>query len=505
MNTPRLAASVTAAVLGCSGVLVLAAEKKPPRQWSNEAYYDLVGVEPQKQWEERYDKKNIRFSPEMIRHESGKFLELPEYYPDNNVPMDFEIAKTPPAVDFAIVQGLEPRYLDKARKEGERPIWGGWGEVELGPDGAFYFALGNHIAHGAEAVIVKYDPATKKQSIALSAKKVIGWGDDDWGDGKLHGNPTVGPDGQMWLLTYSSPDPRPEDFNPKFRGSWLLRHDTRTGQTENVGVPLEGQTYPHHVWDPKRGLLVGSNTAGDAILAYDTEARRMIFGGYLPPGIGRFYSHSLFVDPETGAIYGTVMPDGWLYYDRTAMMPHYFVKYERLYNSFTRLKVSVPALTANGGIGALATATRERDAKGRFWCFSSTGALFTFDPAAENVEWFGANWLGGCYTYDLCISPGKRYLYFVPGSDTQAWIYGLPVVQYDITTGKRKVIAFLEPFFRNEYGYSPGGTYGLALDAKGESLFFYVNGIFTEIEKGRSGYGRPAMFHVQIPASERVE
>lgn len=480
-----------------------AADKKPPRQWSSEAYYDLVGAEARKRWEEKYDRKNIRFSEQMRRHESARFLELPEYYRDHHAPRDFEIAKTAPVIEFGIVQNLEPRYLDKAKKEGERPVWGGWGEVERGPDGAFYFALGNHIAHGAEAVIVKYDPATKKQSIALSARKVIGWSDDEWGDGKLHGNPTVGPDGAMWLLTYASPDPRPEDFTAQYRGSWLLRHDTKTGATENLGVPLEGQTYPHHVWDPKRGLLVGSNTAGDAILAYDTKERRMVFGGYLPPSIGRFYSHSLFVDPDTDIVYGTVVPDGWIYWDRTQMMPHYFVKYERTHNKFTKLKVSVPALTPNGGIGALAAATRQKDAQGRFWCFSSAGAMFTFDPAKEKVEWMGPNWLSGCYTYNLCISPDKRYLYYAPGSDTQAWIYGVPVIQYDIPSSKKKVIAFVEPFFRAEYGYSPGGTYGLALDAKGESLFFYVNGVFTEIEKGRSGYGRPAMFHVHIPASER--
>src|ERR1051325_7299858 len=137
------------------GSLSWAADKKPPKQWSNEAYYDLVGIDAQKQWEEKNDKKNSRSSPEMTRHESAKVLEIPDYYRDNDVPIDFEVAKTAPKIDFAIVQSLEPRYLDKPKKEGERPVWGGWGEVELGPDGCFFFALGNHIAHGAEAGIVR--------------------------------------------------------------------------------------------------------------------------------------------------------------------------------------------------------------------------------------------------------------------------------------------------------------------------------------------------------------
>jgi hypothetical protein len=42
------------------------------------------------------------------------------------------------------------------------------------------------------------------------------------------------------------------------------------------------------------------------------------------------------------------------------------------------------------------------------------------------------------------------------------------------------------------------------LDEKGETLFCYTNGRFTTKELG-SAYGRPAIFHVHIPASERQE
>jgi hypothetical protein len=493
--------------LVCIAILsnLAAAEKKPAKQWSNDAYYLMVGVEAQKQWEEKYDKKNIRFSTEMYRHESKAFLEIPDYYGGDDAPINFEIAKTPPIVDFGIVQGLEPRYFDKPKTKREKPVWGGWGEVELGPDGAFYFAEGNHRAYGADAMIVRYDPARRKQSIALSSRKVVGWKDSDYGDGKLHGEPIIDPNGDMWLLTFNSPEPTPEEVAAGYRGSYLIHYNVKIRKAENLGIPLEDQTWPYHVWDWRRGLLVGSNIAGDVFLAYDTKKRLMVYGGHLPDGIGDLYSHSLFVDPDTGNVYGSIVPPKWNYTQYNSLDPHYLFKYERRGNKFTKLQATVPPIAPSGGTGAIAGATPQKDAKGRFWCFSSRGTMFTFDPVKETTESVGANWLGGCYTYDLCISPGKRYLYYVPGSDTQAWIYGLPVIQYDISTGKRKVIAFIELFFRAEYGYSAGGTYGLALDAKGESLFFYVNGAFVEPEHGRSGYGRPAMFHVHIPESERIE
>ncbi len=82
--------------------------------------------------------------------------------------------------------------------------------------------------------------------------------------------------------------------------------------------------------------------------------------------------------------------------------------------------------------------------------------------------------------------------------------FGTPVVQYDTKTNRKKVIAFLHEFYLEKYGYGPGGAYGVELDEKGESLFFYTNGRFTTKELG-STYGRNAIFHVHIPESERKE
>jgi len=42
---------------------------------------------------------------------------------------------------------------------------------------------------------------------------------------------------------------------------------------------------------------------------------------------------------------------------------------------------------------------------------------------------------------------------------------------------KKKVIAFVFDYYMDTYGYAPVRPYGLELDEKGESLFFYVNAV----------------------------
>ena len=45
------------------------------------------------------------------------------------------------------------------------------------------------------------------------------------------------------------------------------------------------------------------------------------------------------------------------------------------------------------------------------------------------------------------------------------------VVQFDVKTKKPKIIAFLAPYYKEKYNYTPDGTYSVAMDDKGENLF----------------------------------
>jgi hypothetical protein len=74
------------------------------------------------------------------------------------------------------------------------------------------------------------------------------------------------------------------------------------------------------------------------------------------------------------------------------------------------------------------------------------------------------------------IDPTERYLYYIPGAHGGAATDGAPVVQFDLQTRTRKVIAFLHPYVYENYGFIPEGTFGIALDNAGERLFITWNG-----------------------------
>ena len=77
---------------------------------------------------------------------------------------------------------------------------------------------------------------------------------------------------------------------------------------------------------------------------------------------------------------------------------------------------------------------------------------------------------------------------------------GTPVVQYDVQTGKKKVIAFLHGLFWEKYGYALDGSFGSALDEKGERLFVSWDGW----RKGQPrGWESCALTVIHIPAAER--
>jgi hypothetical protein len=105
------------------------------------------------------------------------------------------------------------------------------------------------------------------------------------------------------------------------------------------------------------------------------------------------------------------------------------------------------------------------------------------------------------YIASIDADPTGRYLYYVPGAHGGAAGDGTPIVQFDLRTGKRKVLAFLHGHFWEKYGYALDGSFGSALDEKGERLFISWDGW----RKGQPrGWECAALTVVHIPASERT-
>ena len=104
------------------------------------------------------------------------------------------------------------------------------------------------------------------------------------------------------------------------------------------------------------------------------------------------------------------------------------------------------------------------------------------------------------YIASIEADPTGRYLYYVPGAHGGAAGDGTPIVQYDVQTGKKKVLAFLHELFWEKYGYALDGSFGSALDEKGERLFISWDGW----RKGQPrGWESCSLTVLHIPASER--
>jgi hypothetical protein len=479
-----------------AGCLTLLSAASPP-------FAQRVDIPPDEQraFEEKYDKLGILQEARMKRDTSPSFITVPA---DWSGERDFDVAQTPPAIDFAVIQGYEPWYIPSLEYSKRGGSYSGWGDVTVGPDGCFYFSIGNHRAWGGNAYIVRYDPEKKTQRIEIDLKKLVGWTEDEFGEGKIHGEPEVSPRGDMWLLTFFGPFPSPEDYDKGiYRGGRLIHHNVFSGKTEDLGIPLEGASWPYQCYDWDRGVLFGVSQVGGTVIAFDTIARRMIFGGCPPDSIA-WYMRCVLLDRDTGYIYTTDSPlDAKT--GRPLRNEHPLLRWERRNNTFTFLQAKTPVNPASGKSGPLRAHTNRKDASGAFRCLDSWGSIFLFHPQEDRTEFAGATWgKEGRYTTAVCMSPRERYLYYIPGADGSCYRDGVPVVQYDMKTNRRKVLAFLRDFYLEKYGYNPILTYGLEMDKRGESLCFYISGRFSPRDS-KIAVPRPAVFHLHIPASERRE
>lgn len=459
--------------------------------------------EKQSEVEPQLDKLNIRHKLGIQTDTSEKFITIPSDYPGVK---DFKVAQSLPTIDFAIIQGLDPWYLPVTESIHQAPmsvsdgfaIWSGFGDVTKGPDGCFYFAIGNHMYYGGRTYMIKYDPKTKSQSICFDTRKVCGWKPDEWTDGKIHGDPDIDPTGNMYVITFSGPHPLEKDLNNiEYKGGHLIHYNIFSEKATDLGVPLEGDTWSYSAYDWDHDIFFAVGQAKNSVLIYDTNARRLLFGGFLPDGL-TWWRRCNMIDRDTGHIYSVdAIPGG----ERSMR----FLRWERRNHTFSLLKSQPPENPVLGIRAQVRAHTRRKDSDGAFWCFDNNGTFFKFYPEEDHVELVGINWCEyGKYTSNMCLSPKGRYIYYLPGSHAKAYEFGTPIVQYDTQTNSKKVLAFLNDFYIEKYGYSPYGSFGLELDEKGESLFFYTNGLFATKEMG-SGYGRPALYHLHIPESERVE
>ena len=130
---------------------------------------------------------------------------------------------------------------------------------------------------------------------------------------------------------------------------------------------------------------------------------------------------------------------------------------------------------------------------------SSDTNVWSFNTKTEEIKKIGVAAVGSqAYVASIDADPSGRYLYYIPGAHGGSDRDGTAVVQFDVRTGKKKVIAFLEPFYTKKYGLTLKGTYATALNAEGDTLYVTWN-----VSRGSRAWDCCGLSVIHIPASER--
>ncbi len=400
---------------------------------------------------------------ESVTHSTPEFLK-----PISPLREGVEIAKTPPTVDFLYYPGQD---------HPGKP-WSVWGDGCASGD-KYYSAIGDHLSPKGTAQVYEYDATTKKLRLLVDLRKFFESSnllppDMNYIPGKIHSRIELGKDGWLYYSTHRG-SPSTTNDQHGYKGDWVLRTHPESGATEVVArFPVPKHAIPTSVLDPERLIFYGGTAPGkDAaaqevqFFAWDIQGKRLL----LSAGGG----------PKRCAILSR--STGRLTWDGKMFDPE---RSDRLGESKAPDVRSATQETPQG----IVYGTTDRSAD-----------LWAYDVKNDTLTMLGPGAVGKQeYTTTIDADPTGRYLYYIPGGHGGGPTDGTPVVQYDVKLKKRKVIAFLHPFHLNAVGYTLEGTFGSALDPKGERLYITWNGMRKEQPRG---WESCALTVVHIPASER--
>jgi hypothetical protein len=152
------------------------------------------------------------------------------------------------------------------------------------------------------------------------------------------------------------------------------------------------------------------------------------------------------------------------------------------------------------GNGTLRAASAVRH-DGTAYGITGDGVVFSFNTKTEDLQEITRVFpTGPGYTAVCRLDPTARFLYYIPGSHGGTRLCGTPVVQLDLSTGRRKVLAFLQQALAGQFRYFLGGSFGFALNRDGSQMMISWNGTHDPKKKD---FGACSVMLLNIPASER--
>ncbi len=393
---------------------------------------------------------------------------------------EFRVAAVAPRLDFAVYPG---------QIEGAR-LWSSWGEAVFASDGKFYASLGDHDAPHGAAYVYAIDPARRTVRRVVDFNAQLKRGADQYTPGKIHCPLVEGSDRALYFFGYRG-SVRHTTQAADYTGDWLLRYRLDEGTTDNLGIAVPFSSVPVLAATSEGHSLYGLSVPGQTM----PEPTAQFF--HYDLRAGKLVHHAAISAPGPRAI---VVGDGDRAYFGIREEPAgagLLVCYDPAQGKLRRTDLKIP------GDGMLRAASRV-DKNGVAWCFSKDGVVFALDTRRERIREVTRAFVAGKQYVAACrLGPHERYLYYVPDAHGRSSEIGSPLIQLDVRTGQRKVLAFLNDYVRQQQGYNLGGTYGLALNEDGSQLLINWNG--AKLPAGRqSEFGLCSTMIVHIPASERA-
>jgi len=384
------------------------------------------------------------------------------------------VATNPPTIDALYFPGQT--YPGKP--------WSAWGD-SLAANGKYYASIGDHLAPGGNAFVFEYDPATRAMRQLVDVRKVLGLPDGHYTPGKIHGRLDLGSDGWLYFSTHrGSTKTTTDEFH--YKGDWIIRCDPKSGRAEIVAQgPVPKHCLPTSVLDPKRLIFYGGTAAGTGeeeagiqFFAYDVPARKVLYSGAGGP------ARYMIFAPSTGRVYftpGKAAEGPLMRFD-----PAKPGAPEKI-DATLGLRAATEE-TPDGFVYSVSSGQGDREAQ-----------LYAFNTKTEKGETLGPAAVGTQhYITSIDADPTGRFLYYVPGAHGGSERDGSPVVQFDTKTRKKKVIAFLHPYFAENYGCTLKGTFSSAIDPAGDKLYITWNN-----SRGSKVWDSCLLTVIHIPPAER--
>jgi hypothetical protein len=397
----------------------------------------------------------------------------------------FTVAKAAPAVDLAFHRDLGPNAIS-------RRLWSSWGDICLASDGRVYVGIGDHgddVGGDARCFLYRWDPARKVLERVVDMNAVVPpqKGQPAWS--KMHAKiDEAGDDGILFCCTLNDGNRASQPaykWTERLPGGQLYRFDPKSGQTAVLASLPAKRCTATSLIDRERNIWWCNLEAGtgNALWALDLRTGKPVFqaeDGSM--GFNRNFA---------------LARDGSLIFNGKDALWRY---------DPAKKSIAATQSAFKGSPGMRSSSRESKDG----WIYGTThgsGQLFRYSPSTDKLEALGPAWLNGDYITVMELSPDERFLYYLPGAHGGGFKTGTPVIQYEIATGKLKVLAFLAAAFEKEHDYVPAGTYGVKISADGGTLYVNFNGHPGEKTRPKAmkpnGFGLCGFTAIHIPASER--